>query len=62
MRLIFLIWLVAVIYSVSQFPMALHGDIGGWLARSAGFGLPILGVYYGVQWAKRKFGSPEGTV
>jgi len=60
MRLIFILWLVCILYSLSQLRMLVSGDVGGWLARSVGFGLLPLGIYYLARWAKGKVRSKKG--
>jgi len=55
MRLIFVIWLVAIMFALSKVRMLLEGDPAGWLARSLGFSLPLFAVYYFVRWARRKW-------
>lgn len=56
MRLIFIIWLVVILFSLSRLgPMFARGDVGGWFAQSIGFALPLFGIYYGVRWVKKKW-------
>ena len=53
LRLIFLLWLIVIMFSLSRLVDS-HGDIAGWIGESLGFGLPIIGIYYGVQWFRKK--------
>jgi hypothetical protein len=59
MRLIFILWLVVILYSLSQLRMLVSSDVGGWIGRSVGFGLPVLGIYYLAQWARRKISRSQ---
>jgi hypothetical protein len=55
LRVIFIIWLVVILYSLSRVgPMFARGDIGGWAGQTVGFALPLFGIYYLVRWIRTK--------